>query len=194
MNQDAKFRVAKSQRAKQNRQAKERTEQLSRRKLLLEQLEDRAMMATFNVTDSVADGAAGSLRAAIIAANSNGQDDTINLAAGTYVLTSSLTASENGKSITFQGDTAGNTIVDANNTGRVFEIGYGVTASFNDMTIKNGGSSSVRPSGAGISGYNSTISVDDCVVEDNQGYTGGGIYLTSGGSLTITGNRSRSGE
>jgi len=83
MNQASRLRVGNSQRARQNRQAKKRTERLSRRKLLLEQLEDRALMTTFNVTASVTDGAAGSLRDAIVTANSNGQDDTINLAAGT---------------------------------------------------------------------------------------------------------------
>ncbi len=155
--------------------------------MLLEQLEDRSLMATFNVTAGVADGAAGSLRAAITAANSNGQNDTINLAAGTYVLSSALPQlSEMGKSITFQGDTAANTIVDANNTGRVFDAYWTVTATFNDLTIKNGGSTGSRPSGAGIQGYNSTITIDDCVIEDNIGYQGGGIAATSGGSLTIT--------
>lgn len=45
MNHAAKIRVSNSQRAKHNRQAKERTERLSRRKLLMEQLEARHLMA-----------------------------------------------------------------------------------------------------------------------------------------------------
>lgn len=143
------------------------------------------MMATFNVTANVADGAAGSLRAAITAANSNNENDTINLAAGTYVLTQWLSLTENGKTITFQGDTAANTIVDANHTGRVFGAGYGVTAIFNDMTITNGGSDSSRPTGAGIDGYYATITVNDSIITGNKGYQGGGIYVNPG-TLTVS--------
>jgi len=132
-------------------------ERLRRRRMLLEQLEERSLLATFNVTANVADGAEGSLRAAITAANSSNQDDTINLAAGTYTLTQWLSVSEMGKTITFQGDTAANTIVDANGTGRVFGIGYSVAAVFNDLTITGGGTTSSRPTGAGIDGYYAAI-------------------------------------
>ncbi|HVU89305.1 MAG TPA: dockerin type I domain-containing protein [Pirellulales bacterium] len=60
------------------------------RSLRLEPLECRRMLAVFNVTAAVADGAAGSLRAALVAAASNADaSNTINLAAGTYALTDS---------------------------------------------------------------------------------------------------------
>ena len=52
----------------------------------MEPLEDRALLAIFNPLPGAADGAAGSLRAAILAANTNAQNDTINLQAGTYTL------------------------------------------------------------------------------------------------------------
>ena len=60
------------------------------RPLRFEPLECRRMLAVFNVTAAAADGAAGSLRAALVAAASNADaSTTINLAAGTYTLTDS---------------------------------------------------------------------------------------------------------
>ena len=50
-------------------------------------LEDRRLLATFTPLPSAADGGPNSLRAAIIAANANRQDNTIILQAGTYQLT-----------------------------------------------------------------------------------------------------------
>ena len=53
--------------------------------LRFEPLECRRMLAVFNVTAAVADGAAGSLRTALVAAASNADtSNTINLAAGSY--------------------------------------------------------------------------------------------------------------
>ena len=60
----------------------------------LEGLEDRRLLATFNPLPSAADGSPGSLRAAIIQADSNGQDNTIDLQAGAYLLTLANTAGE----------------------------------------------------------------------------------------------------
>src|SRR5689334_14871376 len=59
---------------------------LFRRLPRLELLEQRALLSVFNPLAATPDGAPGSLRAAIIAANSNHQNDTINLQAGTYNL------------------------------------------------------------------------------------------------------------
>ena len=53
----------------------------------LDVLEDRLAPAVFNASASAPDGAPGSLRAAVIAANGNGQDNVINLQAGLYRLT-----------------------------------------------------------------------------------------------------------
>jgi hypothetical protein len=55
--------------------------------LVGELLEDRPLLATFNVAADVADGATASLRQAISIANSNHEDDIIQLAAGRYDLT-----------------------------------------------------------------------------------------------------------
>src|SRR5688500_17481686 len=55
------------------------------RHLRMESLEDRCLLAAFTVT-TTADGGAGSLRQAIIAANQTAEHDTITLAAGEYKL------------------------------------------------------------------------------------------------------------
>src|SRR5437762_940078 len=52
----------------------------------LEALESRRLLTTFPVTTST-DGVAGSLRAAIIAANANAGPDIVTVPAGTYTLT-----------------------------------------------------------------------------------------------------------
>ena len=52
--------------------------------LSLEPLEERQMLTTWSVSADAVDGAEDSLRAAISAANINGESDTINLAAVSY--------------------------------------------------------------------------------------------------------------
>ncbi len=56
-----------------------------RRRVFLEQLEPRNLLATITVT-STADGGPGTLRQAILDANQTAQPDTINLPVGNYVL------------------------------------------------------------------------------------------------------------
>src|SRR3954471_21207078 len=57
----------------------------TRCRLRLEDLEDRRVLSTFNVTTTL-DGVTGSLRQAIQAANAHSGADTIHLAAGVYKL------------------------------------------------------------------------------------------------------------
>src|SRR5262245_51199090 len=88
----------------------------SRRAAHIEWLEGRVLFASFAPLAAAVDGAANSLRAAIIAANSNNQNDTITLQAGTYqqtitnaagqenaAVTGDLDLTESGKSVTIQG-------------------------------------------------------------------------------------------
>lgn len=128
---------------------------------LLELLEDRHMLATFNPLPTDPDGSPGSLRAAIIQADSNGQDNTINLAAGTYQLSIANSAGQEngsaqgdldltgaGHTITIRGAGAAATIIDGDKLDRVFQILGGVTAVVSGLTIQNGvaqdGGTSVR--------------------------------------------------
>ncbi len=119
--------------------------------MFVEPLEDRRMLATFNPSALVIDGAANSLRAAVIAANGNGQNDTVKLSQGTYILSIANTAgqenaalegdldlTEAGRSITFTGAGVNKTFIDAETIDRVFQVFSGVTVTFKDLTIRNG--------------------------------------------------------
>src|SRR5262249_20593625 len=91
----------------------------------VEALEDRSLPAIIAPSSAAADGQANSVRAAVIEANRNNQDDTITLQAGTYQLflpnangqenaaaTGDLDLTEAGHTITFQGAGAGVTVID----------------------------------------------------------------------------------
>jgi hypothetical protein len=125
--------------------------------LPLELLEDRRMLATFHPLASAPDGSPQSLRAAIIAANAIGQDNTIILQGGNYKLTipnsaghenaaaqGDLNLTGANHTITIQG--AGEfgsghalaTVIDGGGLDRVFQVGAGVTAVFNDLVIIDG--------------------------------------------------------
>ena len=121
------------------------------RKLHLENLERRDVPAVFSPLATTPDGAPGSLRDAVIQANGNGQDNVINLSAGTYQLTlTNLSGQENaaktgdldlteaGHSITIQGAGAGQTIVDGGNHDRVFQVMGNVTAILRGLSLRNG--------------------------------------------------------
>ena len=138
------------------------------------------MLATYNVTAGVADGAVGSLRWAITQANANSNDDIINIAAGTYNLT--ITGGDDANA---KGDLdirenvdpdgcrgAGLTIIDASAAGsRVFDVRRG-TVVIQGVTITGG---------------------------SDTGADGGGVFVNSGASLTLSnvviqGNRGRGGH
>jgi hypothetical protein len=120
-------------------------------KPLFDLLEGRQLMAPFTPAAGAADGAANSLRAAIVLSNINGQDNTIVLQAGVYHLTTpNLGAQENsgasgdldlagiGHTITIVGAGAGITVIDGGGLDRVFQVMSGVTADIRDLTIQNG--------------------------------------------------------
>ena len=140
----------------------------------LELLENRRVLATFQVTADVADGDPGSLRAAVIAANQNGEDDIIQLAEGSYDLTlprvdepftrddratvmnpagGDLDLTELGKEIVIRGAGATTTIIDVSQiSDRAFDIAAGVDAVLEGITIQGG--SRVAGGGAINAGQN----------------------------------------
>jgi hypothetical protein len=148
----------------------------------LEPLEDRLAPATFTVRPNVADGARGSLRAAIIAANGNGQNDVIKLKAGTYTLAvANATGQENAaaqgdldltepnRSVTLKGAGTGQTIISAAAIDRVFQVMNDVTANFSNLTIMRG---QAQDNGTQGAAFNTTDA------------RGGGI-LNGGGHVTL---------
>jgi hypothetical protein len=129
-----------------------RLPQRVRRKPSLEILEDRRVPATFAPSAAVTDGADGSLRAVVLAASGNGQDNTINLEANPYVLTAATTIlgtdnagvtgdldlSGAGHTLTIQGAGPDQTIIDANHIDRAFHVSANVTVVFRNLTITGG--------------------------------------------------------
>ena len=152
--------------------ATQRRESLRRSKQVatsfeVEYLEDRVVPAVFNpipaaIDEAINSDAKLSLREAIIAANKNGANDTINLKTGTYTLSAVNTAGqENGAlqgdldisndpttnskthvvtshTLTIVGKGAGVTFIDAAGIDRVFQIAPGSTVVFRNLTIKGG--------------------------------------------------------
>ena len=153
------------------------------------------MPAFFTPSPGVADGAAGSLRAALINANGNSQNDVIFLQAGTYGLsvlnandatannlqenagqTGDLDVTEVNRSVLIQGQGAGVTIIDAAGLNdRVFHNLANVRLELRDLTVRGGTAleqgTPGTPNGAGRGGgiFNQgELVLDHVIVENNQ--------------------------
>lgn len=157
-----------------------------------------ARAANFNVdvTNDENDGSCDpgdcSLREAIIAANDNGEADTITLGSGTYILSLAGQDEDDGAtgdldinaSLTIVGAGPTERIIDADGIDRVFHIDTGVaTVVISGVTIMNG---SVGFSGGGIRNYDADLTLINTVVVSHMaaGY-GGGIFASLGG-VTVT--------
>jgi CSLREA domain-containing protein len=156
-----------------------------------------AWAATFttNSTADTADVSAGdgicetapgngvcTLRAALQEANALAGADTINVAAGTYVLTAGEL--QIGSDMTIAGAGAATTIIDGNANGSVFR-GGSTAVGISGLTIQNG-SVDASTLGGGISLFaGSNASLTDVVVQNNSAGEGGGIY-SSNVNLTLT--------
>ncbi len=110
------------------------------------------------------------IQAAISAAAPN---DVINIMAGTYV--ENVTVNKN---LTLHG--TGNTTVDGNASGSVFDINAGVIATISDVTITNG----YADSGGGINNQG-TLTLDNSVIISNSVVNHGGGVYNNGGVATI---------
>ena len=158
-----------------------------------------AHAAVFNIPNN--DIAA--LKNAIVAANTNGQADTINLAGvGTYTLTAidnSLNGANGlpvivsdvaGLDLTINGN--GATIQRNDAVGapefRILQVGNGATVNVSNVTIVNGKVSGGFPAnaGAGILNSQATLNLTDCTLRFNSAGTGGGLF-NDGGVATLSG-------
>ena len=157
----------------------------SRRRLFLQNLEDRCVMATFSVTSAADDGAAGTLRWAVGQANLNAGPDTINFASavsgGTIVLTGGQLTLTDSALTTIDGGLAGVTL-DGNHATRLIEVNVRADAALNRLTIKNGYAQDNNGGGILSDG---TLAVADSTFIDNAAKYGGGIF--NGNVLTVTG-------
>jgi hypothetical protein len=166
--------------------------------LSVEALESRRLLTTFMPAASAADGAANSLRAAILLSNINGQDNVIRLQAGVYQLTipnlvvqensgarGDLDLSGSGHTITIEGAGMNSTVIDGGHLDRVFQVMFGVTAVIRDLTMRNGqalddGDDAALPGesnsyGGGILNSGTTrlqaVAIENCVVHGGPGQT-----------------------
>jgi hypothetical protein len=164
----------------------------------LEALEDRLTPATFTVT-STTDGEAGSLRAAILAANATPGDNTIILPAGDYQLTLAGAGEAAGDgttgdldiqgNLTIQGDGSDTTTIDALRLDRVFEV-LGGNVTISGVTIENG----QAQIGGGLLNQGGTVTLSDCDLDfnlarpaasDSSNGVMGGAIASVGGALVI---------
>jgi hypothetical protein len=138
-----------------------------------------------------------SLREAIIATNNTAGPDSINLGAGTYVLTrhggNEDAAAAGDLDITgdlvLRGAGAGLTTIDGDASDRVFEVLNQSTMTFSDLTIQNGRiSANDLGSAIYIKAPNTssadTVTLDRVIVQNNIG--GSGAIYNAKSSLTIT--------
>jgi Bacterial Ig-like domain len=162
-----------------------------------------AWAATYTVTNN-ADSGAGSLRQAIVDANTTtGVADTINFNLGssaTITLTSAqLPDITDGAGLTIDGGSADITISGANQY-RVFEVGSGAKLTLSNLTVADGAAAETDPylgRGGGINNNGGTVTVSNSTLSGNSASfghaAGGGIY--NGGTLevsnsTLSGNSS----
>jgi hypothetical protein len=161
-----------------------------------------AQAAVINVT-TTQDNVPGSLRAAITEANSNEEDDIINLPAGKYFLDYGANDNHNisgdldiytSQSITIRGEDPRTTIIDGNGVDRVLHILNG-TVSITNVTIQKGktidwGETDMFGSNGGGICNDGELTLINCVIRHNgtgsgnNNKEGGGIY--NNGSLILT--------
>ncbi len=189
-------------------------------------LSSPAGSAVFNVntTGDCTTSPAGTmcLREAIILANSNAEDDQINLPAGHYILTIPGRNDDTGATgdldilgtVSITGDRSTNTIIDANHLDRVFHVVSSLssptdtTATLTNLTIQNGQTdisdvgSSGDEAGGGLFNDNRTAILNNVIVRNNlvigdaNSSIGGGIFNRGTMEMydcTVTGNDAERG-
>lgn len=158
----------------------------------------------------IPNGDVAALALAINTANTNGEADTINLAAnGTYTLTAVDNSVNGATGLPVVGNDAGGLDLTINGQGatiqrstapgtpefRILQIGDGATVHCERLTIANGKVSGTTPAdvGAGVYAFQATLSLMECTLRDHEATgDGGAIYLQapSGSAITTTVERS----
>ncbi len=162
-----------------------------------ETLESRTLLAVFNLTPAAGDAG---LRAAILAADTNGDpSNTINLAAGKYLLTDTsagdLVINSGASPLTIAGAKESTTIIEPSPTvswkTRIFDIEGSGTVTFKNLTIEGGnlqaapGNNPVTAQGGGLLVDGGQVKLSNVAVVKNvaHGATGiGGGGGAAGGS------------
>lgn len=132
-----------------------------------------------NLADGICHTATGTctLRAAVMQANSLGGANTINMPSGVYTLTLGELAIQSD--LTINGTSADTTIVDGNQSSRVFDVYTPTLSTISKMTVRNGNATT----GGGINN-GGTLWISSTTILSNSAVAGGGIDNV--GTLRIT--------
>ena len=135
--------------------------------------------AVFNVSTEA------QLQSAVITANTNGEDDIINItSAGTYVLTSTLYVDTG---IEFRNTSGGTVVLDGDGQRRVYYIDGG-TVTISDMTIMSGYTDTDSPaewSGGGALVVGGTLTMNNCILTGNYAEDYGGALEVYDNSAAV---------
>ena len=158
----------------------------------VEALESRRLLAAFTVT-TTADAGAGSLRAALAAADANGQADTIafspTLSGGTIALASQLAVTET-EPLTITGPASGITLSGGNTT-RILRLGVDTDVTIDGLRFVNGNgrvtgtTNTPSANGGAINAIEggTRLSVLNSTFTGNVAENGGAINLENGDLL-----------
>ncbi len=145
-----------------------------------------AVAGTFNVSD------AAGLRGALISAATNGQDDVIVLAAGTYATGGApFTASNENRTLTIQGakgTTRSQVVLDGGGVGRVLDFGCAGTCgtiTLQGLTVQNGNATGAGADGGGVKARPLLV-ISDVLFIGNSALGSGGAIITVGVGATVT--------
>ncbi len=181
----------------------------------LVQLEDRQLLATFTVSntlDTVNFGTptTGTLRWAVEQADLAGGAEVISFSSSVFSTQQTITLEQlltpipmntPGSTITINGPGAGLLTINGNNDGGVFQVDSGVTAAISGLTFTGaslGNNGAIDDLGSltlsnctimanTISGVYvaGTANISDCIITGNNSYSGAGVFV-KGGTATIT--------
>jgi hypothetical protein len=148
-------------------------------------LEDRRLPSTFTVTSVADDGSSGTLRWAVLSADSAGGSNTVAFAPTVFGTPQTILLSEGelvltSGTIAINGPGAGLLTLNGDRFDRLFQVDSGVTASISGLTITDG--SAVAGGGLYDQG-NATLAY--CSISGNTATDGGALY--GDGRLTLTG-------
>jgi len=137
------------------------------------------------------------IRSALVEATNNSEDDTIHIAAGTYLLSAGALKYEPGTgtfgsdihALIIEGESADQTVLDGDNISQIMitktwsldhaqEAGAPIT--IRNLTIQNGSAANQRGGGIDIGTWGASVTIENTVISKNHtGSQGGGMNIES---------------